>query len=58
MIEPEHPTEDHIRGRIAFHESAAEFYAEHGDRRLAEWARDQAKKWIQKLASTPPNSTP
>jgi len=49
VIEPEHPTEQHVRARIIFHESGAEYYAEHGDTRLAAWAREQAWKWRKKL---------
>ena len=48
-MEPAHPTEQYIEGRLAFYESGAAFYSQHGQRKLAQWSRDEAEKWRQKL---------
>lgn len=52
MIEPAHPTERYIEGRIAFNEEGAAYYAKHGQRKLAQWSRDEAEKWREKLKPT------
>ena len=48
-MEPAHPTEQYIEGRLAFYESGAAFYSQHGQRKLAQWSWDEAEKWRQKL---------
>jgi len=54
MIEPEHPTEKYIQGRISFHESQAEWFDLH-DKKLAVWARSVADSWRKKLKTTKPD---
>jgi cyclopropane fatty-acyl-phospholipid synthase-like methyltransferase len=49
MIEPEHPTEKYMRGRISFHQSQAEWFQQHDQITLAKWARDIAETWRRKL---------
>ena len=51
MIEPEHPTEKYIEGRIAFHESGAEYYISHDQKELAAWSKEQAEKWRAKRSA-------
>ena len=57
MIEPEHPTEKYIIGRISFHESQARWFTDHDQNALATWARTVVEKWRKRLitmqASTP-----
>ena len=48
MINPQHPTEKYIRGRIAFHKSQVEYFDQH-DRKMAEWARLVLNIWEEKL---------
>ena len=49
MVEPKHPTAQYIEGRIAFHESGAEYYQKHGETKLAAWSREQMAIWTEKL---------
>lgn len=49
MIEPTHPTQRYIEGRVAFHESGAEWYNRQRQARLAAWSREQAAVWRAKL---------
>lgn len=54
MIEPKHPTEEYIEGRIAFHESGMEWYRAHDQPKLAEWSKAEAEKWRAKLKAREP----
>jgi hypothetical protein len=54
MIEPAHPTEQYMEGRLAFFESGIAFYARHGQTQLAEWSRKEADKWREKLKGRQP----
>jgi hypothetical protein len=49
MIEPEHPTEKYMLGRISFHESQAEWFFQHDQITLAAWARSVAEMWSKRL---------
>lgn len=49
MMEPAHPTVQYIEGRIAFHESGAEYFARQGQTQLATWSRALVKRWAEKL---------
>lgn len=49
LIEPEHPTKEYMLGRITFHESQAQWFAEHGQTQLATWARSIVESWRGKL---------
>jgi hypothetical protein len=49
IVEPARPSEQYIEGRVAFHESGAEWYRKHGQTQLADWAREQAALWKAKL---------
>jgi hypothetical protein len=51
MMEPAHPTERYIEGRIAFNESGAAYYEHQGQRQLAKWSREQVQVWTEKLAA-------
>jgi hypothetical protein len=49
ILEPTHPTEQYIEGRLAFYESGAAFYSHYGQTQLAKWSSDEAEKWREKL---------
>jgi hypothetical protein len=49
VIGPDRATEKEIRGLISFHESAAEWYAQHDQPTLEIWARTRAAAWREKL---------
>jgi hypothetical protein len=49
IIEPAHPTEQYIEGRIAFHQSGAEYFARQGQTQLATWSRVLVQRWSEKL---------
>lgn len=55
MIEPEHPTEKYIMGRISFHESQAVWFQQHDQTWLADWARKIVAGWREKLEQRSPN---
>lgn len=48
MIEPAHPTQRYIEGRVAFHESGAEYYTLHRQAQLAAWSVEQVALWKAK----------
>jgi hypothetical protein len=50
ILEPAHPTEQYIEGRIAFHQSGAEYFARQGQTQLAQWSRALVSRWSEKLA--------
>jgi hypothetical protein len=55
MIEPAHPTEAEILGRINYHEAGAELYAQHVETAALEaWSRERVEYWRKKL---PPEAT-
>lgn len=49
MMEPAHPTEKYIEGRISFHEAGAEYFERNGQTQLAKWSRGLVTKWSEKL---------
>lgn len=52
ILEPTHPSDRYIEGRIDFYESGAEFYSDHGQTQLAKWSAGEAEKWRQRLKPT------
>jgi hypothetical protein len=49
MMEPLHPTEQYIEGRISFHQSGAEYFARQGQTQLAQWSKTLVQRWSEKL---------
>jgi len=48
-MEPTHPTEQYIEGRISFHQSGAEYFERQGQTQLAAWSRALVAMWSEKL---------
>jgi len=49
VIEPEHPKEKYIQGRISFHETQAVWFQQNDQIKLADWARAETERWRAKL---------
>jgi hypothetical protein len=54
MTEPEPATEKQILGMIRFYESGAEFYALYSQTKMADWSRQEAARWREKLKALTP----
>lgn len=49
MMNPARPTEKYILGRISYHESQVQWFADHNLPSLAKWARSMVETWQEKL---------